>query len=478
MCRIDRDEGGQMNPSTEKRFQELLDAAMDSSCSDAQRQEFAELIRLHPELVNELVVQLDMHSLLEWQCKEIEHRGPSRTAVPAMTASAPASMPGAMRPGRRTSMRMLAAAATVLIAVASLFTWVSVHRRSGNSFAVGEIVEENLVVWSDKNTAIKGGKSIIPGRLDMDSGTLKLRFRSGATVTMIGPASLQIVSDMLLRLENGQATAHVPQWAKGFTIETADCEVIDLGTQFGIVARKGELTDVVVFEGEVDLKSLSTGEPKQRRLTEGEGARVTNQGIFDRIVGIRRDSQGDQWSVGEPIDDDAIISSIHDNIEPADSSKYYQITPRGLVDDARAYVDRPHQWNGLTKDGLPAFLRRADYVRTFNDYKYLNELEIFVELARPANVYIFFDDRVPAPGWLVEQYKDTGVDVGLDEGPWPPINPMDPTLATAVRAGVSVDNVFSVWHRRCERADTLILGAMGDSREARAIYGIAATPLD
>ena len=64
-------------------------------------------------------------------------------------------------------------------------------------------------------------------------------------------------------------------------------------------------------------------------------------------------------------------------------------------------------------------MRGADYVKTFNDYRYINEFEMVVELSRPANLYIFFDKRVPAPDWLESQFENTGIEIGLDEGPWP-----------------------------------------------------------
>ena len=51
-----------------------------------------------------------------------------------------------------------------------------------------------------------------------------------------GPASLQIVSDMLVKLTDGQATAHVPEWAHGFSIETPNVNVVDLGTKFGVLS--------------------------------------------------------------------------------------------------------------------------------------------------------------------------------------------------------------------------------------------------
>jgi hypothetical protein len=48
----------------------------------------------------------------------------------------------------------------------------------------------------------------------------------------------------------------------------------------------------------------------------------------------------------------------------------------------------------------------------------------------------------------------------------------------AVGGGNSIDNVFSVWRRRCVDGEPVRLGPVGPTNEARAMYGVAATPLE
>ena len=145
------------------------------------------------------------------------------------------------------------------------------------------------------------------------------------------------------------------------------------------------------------------------------------------------------------------------------------------MDDSLAYVDRPHEWNGMTTDGLPEFLQHADYIRTFNETRYFSKLEIVVELARPAMVYIFFDNRVTPPDWLMEQFEKTDVEIGLDEGPW---EPGDLKHTVAVGGGQSIDTVFHVWRRHCAKGEILTFGPLGQKLADCAMYGIAAKPLD
>lgn len=453
------------------RVAELLDVVLDSESSEAQNLELDALIRQDPELAREVAAQLRFHSLLEWEAPQISSFAtPGAPAAPATRPFVPPARPRAVF----AAWAQAAAAAIIIAGGAGL--WYGLRDAAPQDGAIAEIVDDRLVDWGPATDALTADRRVRAGRVEIESGTLTLRFRSGATVNAIGPATMRIESDMLVRLDSGQATAHVPHWAAGFTVETPDVEIVDLGTEFGVVARRDGKTDVVVFDGEVDLTPvMQRAGGVQKRLTQGEGVSVTNEGGIDRIVQLRRDTRGESWST-EASNGESVFAEIHDNMRRgAGAAKYYQITPGGLDEDSLAYVDRPHQWNGLSGDGLPEVLQHVDYVRTFNDDKYVDDVEIVIDLAQPAWLYVLFDDRVPLPTWLTDQFEDTGVDVGLDEGPW---IEADMSLATAIGSGNSVDRVFSVWRRRCDKQLSITLGSMGHSPEARAMYGIAARPIE
>jgi len=465
---------------SQARLRELLDSILDRSCTDADMEQFVALLEQNPQLVESLVEQLRINSLLRWQLGEVKHIELPKCSAVVSTPQVSGSSSVSFLPYIARRWRWAAAAAVIMAMGLGVVAWRASSRAGREERAVAEVVDARLVTWSHDNSALQDGKLVVPGRLSIMSGSLTLRFRSGATIWVTGEATMEIVSDMLVRFDKGQVTAEVPHWATGFTIKTPDVEVVDLGTKFGVVARDGGTTDVVVFEGQVDLKPTSGVSAVQTRLTQGQGVRVGNQGSMDRIVELRRNAEKGQWTT-DPSDDnqpdwsESTFKSIRDNIPSVEVPTYYQITPHGLEDDCLAYTDAPHEWNGLTPDGLPEFLRHADYVMTRNDYRYINDFQMTLELAKPAVVYVFFDHRVPPPDWLTEQFENTGVDIGLDEGPW---TPGDTKHTTGVGGGVSIDNVFSVWRRRCEKPETIKLGAMGKKPGARAMYGIAAQPLD
>jgi hypothetical protein len=360
---------------------------------------------------------------------------------------------------------------------------------------VADIVDAGSVRWADNSTALSDGKAVVPGRLASLGGEYTLQFRSGPIVHVVGAASLDIRSKMLIRLDQGQVTAQVPESSIGFTIDSPLVNVIDQGTQFGISVGSGR-ADVVVFDGKVDLQPKVGGAGAQTRLTQGDCMQIDKLGAIVRVADVRRDVQGRWWTDDRLDSNRHVVASVSDNIHSGEGRPTefacYQTTFEGLHEDALAYSDNPHhQWNGLTSEGLPNFLRDADYIKTFNDYRYMEYFEMRVELARPANLYIFFDDRVETPDWLKENFEDTGVDIGLDEGPW--LTQVDEKYrkldvhTTSVGGGNSIDNIFSVWLRRCEDGGTISLGNAGawgvdriglSGKGGRSMYGIAATPLD
>jgi hypothetical protein len=349
------------------------------------------------------------------------------------------------------------------------------------SVAVASLVEARGVVWAEGQEPIAVGARLGPRDIRCASGTVKLVFDAGALVALEGPADLRILSGMRIRAVRGRVTARVDEGAKGFAIETPSTVVVDQGTEFGVEVDAAGQTGVVVFEGRVDLARPETaaGPAPIRRLSQGEAMRVGRSGSLSRIVAVGRRPGADEWTTGPSTDRDAVIRSVRDNIRGLESSKYYQVARRGLDDDAPAYVDRSHEWNGLDPSGLPAFLRGADYIMPFNDDKYIKDLQVIVEVARAATLYVLFDDRQQPPAWLSERFTDTGFDIGMDEGAHIGIDKVGPRANSAAMLGrgpaLSIDRVFSVWSRDLGSGESISLGAIEmEGTDLKSMYGIAA----
>jgi hypothetical protein len=123
---------------------------------------------------------------------------------------------------------------------------------------------------------------------------------------------------------------------------------------------------------------------------------------------------------------------------------------------------------------MPSYLLGADYVKTFNEID--EALEVYVTILQPAELYIFFDERLAVPEWLSRDFIDTGDKMGSDSGRW---GKQNKTSRTGLGPGVSVEYSFSIWKRVLTGPATVTLGgrlAM-KKRSQHSMYGIAAVPL-
>jgi hypothetical protein len=255
---------------------------------------------------------------------------------------------------------------------------------------------------------------------------------------------------------SGKLVARVSPEAIGFKITTPHAVVIDRGTAFGVTIVPERQTDVVVYEGMVDLALGESESRKGPRLAAGEALRIRRDGQMGRISSVASD-----LFLPPPTLSDAssspgrLIASVSDNLKSSQTAKYYRVISQGFREDCQAFVDRHHQWNGVDDRGIPPFLESADYVMTFNDDKVNAELRIAVTLARPARLYVLVDNRAPQVKWLEEGFVDTGWDIGIDEG----YDDVE-TVKTAVGAGRSIENTCSIWARDVRTPSTIVLGSL------------------
>lgn len=111
-------------------------------------------------------------------------------------------------------------------------------------------------------------------------GLAEFEFNDGARVIVQAPAIFEPTGTNGLRLVRGKLTANVPLSAHGFTVDTPNALITDLGTEFGVEVDAAKQARVYVFEGEVTLASpASASEPRALvSLLGGQGRRVLADG--------------------------------------------------------------------------------------------------------------------------------------------------------------------------------------------------------
>ena len=138
--------------------------------------------------------------------------------------------------------------------------------------SIAVISAEADALWNaDGEQRFGKGTALEPGRLSLIEGLAQIDFFSGASITLEGPAEIELKSRKLAILHRGRVRADVPPAARGFEIQTADVRLEDLGTSFGIVARDKGKSSVIVFDGEV--RAIDRG-GEELSLLEGDAAHL------------------------------------------------------------------------------------------------------------------------------------------------------------------------------------------------------------
>lgn len=235
------------------RIQRALDGLLSPEEHDALK---ADVIR-DAELRAQYVDQMWLHSAL---CAERETLVELLDGEPVAEGKIVRRWPVAL-------WAAAAAACVTLVASAFAFGKGTLFQRP-----VATLVQAENCKWAGSELPTAVNAKLGTGRLALVEGIATLKFKSGATVTIEAPTTLEILTAMHCRLIEGTLTADVPEPAHGFTIDTPDIKVVDLGTKFGVTAGSAGNSQVRVFEGEVEIGGLKDG--KMKRLTEGKGLHV------------------------------------------------------------------------------------------------------------------------------------------------------------------------------------------------------------
>lgn len=479
----------------DQRLRQLVDACCDESATPAGVRELEDRLRSEPDAVSRYVEHVGLHTSLDWHVTSRQgmvlasdtraDAGPQEEAV----VEPAASVAGRARPNGWSGVAsvLLALSAGLLLAI-----WIGGGPWAGMADQpVAALIERHSddacwVVLRSSELPEGMRSDVFPSEtVHLTSGQVEMRFGNGAEVTLTGPAVLQVLGEDRALAVRGKLSAQVGPEAVGFSIDTPRAQVVDLGTRFGLEVDDRGQTDVVVFEGEVDIAygpvDREANDWKRRVMRMGEAVRVDDHGAAKRIVSVESDRfvslpRGASEATREPL-----IGRVRDNIRGDDSWDYYEIVHGGMAEDALAYVDREsHQWNGVDASGMPAYLVGGDYVKMFNNDKVSSGYKLKLDIARPCRLYVLFDNRVEAPAWLKKLFRDTGDDIGMDRGPYHKIlsGRLEDAYSAGVGPGVSVEDTASIWVRDVREPATVRLGSTETDELILNMYGIVATPIE
>jgi len=261
-------------PSTQ--FDDAVAAVCHGSASEGEMRALNELLRSHGSARDEYLLRVEVHTRLASKPDLFPQSAEAAAAavLPDLSLASRRSIVFSkpqMPAGKRALVRALALAACLALTAAGLWGfWLrrSVARNGATSSAVAVLTRSVDARWGQKTEPPRVGSALEPGWLRLKSGLAQVVFYSGARVVLEGPTELQLVSTMEAVCPAGRLLAEVPEPARGFRVKTAQLNLADLGTAFGIDANSGR-TEVHVFKGKV---LLSAGTAVKEALGEGRAA--------------------------------------------------------------------------------------------------------------------------------------------------------------------------------------------------------------
>ncbi len=152
---------------------------------------------------------------------------------------------------------------------------------SAQGFAVvGRLYDVN---WKSDNESLRErspreGDTLGAETLKLVSGTAQIQFFSGAMMTVEGPAEIELRSAWEAACFSGAVRMKVPPAARGFKLQALSSEIIDLGTEFGLLVEDGK-SHVEVFDGEIAVRHA---EEAERKIQKGEALGLALEGFSEQ----------------------------------------------------------------------------------------------------------------------------------------------------------------------------------------------------
>lgn len=441
-----------------KNFEQLCSLVLEGRATEAELTRFKEILRNDAPAREAYREQSRIHALLTFQ-NGIATTHEKTEAEPANIIT--------HRRWHRPNFVVIAAALAIFLGVLG---WLVTRENDSRNGIALEIVS------ADEQTGFTPGQITKAEKLVLTGGALSFRLESGALVKANAPAEIHFQDAMHLTVIQGAITVDVGDQAKGFVVDTENARVVDLGTRFGVAVGEDE-TDVVVFEGEVDVFKPNTSASTSRlaNLRQGEGVRVDSYWVAKRLeaVEIRGESLAIMGGNGSK---PATITRVSDDINDVGFHRFYSIHPKAMREGMLAYSTHGMpRWTAMPNESFPGRLRGADTVRTFSPDSKNTNLNLTIELSEPCDVFILLDTRSEPPAWLADRFKKTPHQ--LRSGPWKAKSRVVRGIEPDPNGKLFVN--YSVWRTRVHTPGNLTLGPPRGKNEPvnRAMYGIAVKKL-
>jgi hypothetical protein len=265
-------------PISERERYRLLSAWCDGSITDVQLALLDELLRTDHDFRRLYLAYMDQHALLVTELRPIEE------AQPALRLAEHEPPGRAVRRGRSWTVLVMGTAAVAAILLGGLAVWYWPHGQRDTPIVADGTTNgaPTRVVPADANGCAvviqlagvewehsiarppSEGDTLPPGRLVFRAGRMTLGLLSGVTLTVEGPADLELLAIDRVHCRRGRLRTRVPDGAEGFVVSAPSAAVVDLGTEFALNVAEDGTARLMVFEGAAEAAVFNpAGSPRR-----------------------------------------------------------------------------------------------------------------------------------------------------------------------------------------------------------------------
>ncbi len=271
-------------------LRELIAAYLDDGLTDADRDQLTSLLKGHPDnlraFVDANLFEQHLRTVVTGQVRrEATGEWPESGRV-RIRQAADSDGPGVKPWLPRRWPRLVAVGAAALLLIATgISVWVAYPPAQDRELA--RITRIRSAQVSGPVDSLRTGQALGPGRLTLIAGAMEIVLTNGVTLVFEGPGQMELLTPMRVLLHSGQAVVRVPRAARGFRLETAGAQVVDLGTEFGVKCGPAAVTDVQVFQGKVMASSASGGAGFPQELAAGQATRFSPDQSLPTSIAFR-----------------------------------------------------------------------------------------------------------------------------------------------------------------------------------------------
>ena len=172
-----------------------------------------------------------------------------------------------------------------------------VHLTPPPSFEVATLSEAVDAQWSSYLPLQKGTRLSVSSSepIQLQKGVIEIKSDKDVIITIEGPAEFSFTSREEILINYGRLFASVPPTGSGFSVQTKNSKIIDLGTNFGVYSDMRGETELHVFKGKTILIAGQKGQDKKTvEVFSGQARRVgsDNSNIADIELNHNMFAQG------------------------------------------------------------------------------------------------------------------------------------------------------------------------------------------